>query len=242
AAESVSQSIITVDKEKKRDLLLHLFENHGWHQTLVFTRTKHGADALAKKLIQAGIRSAAIHGDKTQGARTRALADFKTGKLAALVATDIAARGIDIDQLPRVVNFELPHVPEDYVHRIGRTGRAGSEGEALSLVSHDERTQLRDIERLLKKDLGKSVIVGFEPSAAPRPAAPAAKRPAPARAPRREGASNGAGNANGNRGKSGSAGSGFGRSGSSGRSGAGGQGARDGARSGGGQRNGQRYG
>jgi len=171
-AELVSQSVIPVDKERKREALLHLFENHGWHQTLVFTRTKHGADALARKLDQAGVRSAAIHGDKTQGARTRALADFKAGKLAALVATDIAARGIDIDQLPRVVNYELPNVPEDYVHRIGRTGRAGSEGEALSLVSHDERIQLRDIEKLIKRELDKHVLVGFEPSANPIPTAP----------------------------------------------------------------------
>jgi len=188
AAETVTQSVIAVDKEKKRELLLHLFENHGWHQTLIFTRTKHGADALSRKLDQAGVRSAAIHGDKTQGARTRALADFKSGKLAALVATDIAARGIDIDQLPRVVNFELPNVPEDYVHRIGRTGRAGAEGEALSLVSHDERIQLRDIERLLKKNFDQQVMVGFEPSAAPRPAAPAGRRPQQARPPRRDGA------------------------------------------------------
>ena len=165
AAELVSQAVIRVDRDKKKDALLHLFDNHGWHQTLIFTRTKHGADALARKLDQAGVRSAAIHGDKTQGARTRALADFKAGKLAALVATDIAARGIDIDQLPRVVNYELPNVPEDYVHRIGRTGRAGSEGEALSLVSSDERIQLRDIERLIKRDLEKRVLVGFEPSA-----------------------------------------------------------------------------
>ncbi|MBL8492390.1 MAG: DEAD/DEAH box helicase [Rhodocyclaceae bacterium] len=170
--ELVSQSVIRVDKEKKRDALLHLFDTHGWHQTLVFTRTKHGADALARKLEQAGVRSAAIHGDKTQGARTKALADFKAGKLAALVATDIAARGIDIDLLPRVVNYELPNVPEDYVHRIGRTGRAGAEGEALSLVCADERIQLRDIERLIKRDLDKRVLPGFEPQqAAPAPAA-----------------------------------------------------------------------
>ncbi|MCK9282987.1 MAG: DEAD/DEAH box helicase [Rhodocyclaceae bacterium] len=180
--ELVTQSVIRVDKERKRDALLHLFENHGWHQTLVFTRTKHGADALARKLDQAGVRSAAIHGDKTQGARTRALADFKAGKLAALVATDIAARGIDIDQLPRVVNYELPNVPEDYVHRIGRTGRAGSEGEALSLVSHDERIQLRDIERLIKRDLQTSILPGFEPSANPVSAsAPSRGKPQPRR-------------------------------------------------------------
>jgi superfamily II DNA/RNA helicase len=134
----VAQSVIRCDQDKKKDLLLHLFSQHGWHQTLIFCRTKHGADALAKKLEQSGVKTAALHGNKTQGARTRALADFKSGRLAALVATDIAARGIDIDSLPRVVNFELPHVPEDYIHRIGRTGRAGSSGEALSFVSLDE--------------------------------------------------------------------------------------------------------
>jgi len=162
-AELVAQSVIRVDQAQKKDVLLHLFEAHGWHQVLVFCRTKHGADALSKKLDQSGIRSAALHGNKSQNARTRALADFKSGKLAALVATDIAARGIDIDSLPRVVNFELPHVPEDYIHRIGRTGRAGASGEALSLVSIDERIQLRDIERLLKRELDSSILPGFEP-------------------------------------------------------------------------------
>ncbi|TAJ19393.1 MAG: DEAD/DEAH box helicase [Rugosibacter sp.] len=162
-AELVAQSVIRVDQNQKRDVLLHLFEAHGWHQVLVFCRTKHGADALAKKLDQSGIRSAALHGNKSQNARTRALADFKSGKLAALVATDIAARGIDIDSLPRVVNFELPHVAEDYIHRIGRTGRAGANGTALSLVSIDERIQLRDIERLLKRELETSILPGFEP-------------------------------------------------------------------------------
>ncbi|HLA33810.1 MAG TPA: DEAD/DEAH box helicase, partial [Rhodocyclaceae bacterium] len=183
-AELVTQSVIRVDKERKRELLLHLFEQHGWHQTLVFCRTKHGADALAKSLEKAGIRTAALHGNKTQGARTRALSEFKTGRLAALVATDIAARGLDIDALPRVVNFELPNVPEDYVHRIGRTGRAGADGEALSLVSSDERIQLRDIERLIKVDIPASEVVGFEPlhrHAAPRPAPHPSKKPAPAR-------------------------------------------------------------
>jgi ATP-dependent RNA helicase RhlE len=162
-AEMVSQSVIRCDQDKKKDLLLHLFAQHGWHQTLIFCRTKHGADALAKRLEHAGVKTAALHGNKSQGARTRALADFKSGRLAALVATDIAARGIDIDDLPRVVNFELPHVPEDYIHRIGRTGRAGLSGEALSFVSLDERIQLRDIERLLKRELDSSVIEGFEP-------------------------------------------------------------------------------
>ncbi|HZX32343.1 MAG TPA: DEAD/DEAH box helicase [Rhodocyclaceae bacterium] len=172
AAETVTQRIIEVNREQKRDLLLHLFETRGWHQVLVFARTKHGADALARRLDKAGIKSAALHGDKTQGARTRALAEFKSGKLSALVATDIAARGLDIDALPFVVNYELPNVAEDYVHRIGRTGRAGQEGEAISLVCHDERGNLKDIEKLIKRSLEREVVVGFEPSAvaAPRPA------------------------------------------------------------------------
>ncbi len=183
AAETVNQRIIEVDREKKRDLLLHLFETRGWHQVLVFCRTKYGADALARKLDKAGVNAAAIHGDKTQGARTRALADFKAGKLVALVATDIAARGIDIDALPYVVNFELPNVAEDYVHRIGRTGRAGQEGEAISLVCHDERGNLKDIEKLIRRELPKEAVSGFEPSlhAQPRPAPqPRGGKPAPA--------------------------------------------------------------
>ncbi len=177
-AELVAQSVIRVDQAQKKDVLLHLFQAHGWHQVLVFCRTKHGADALSKKLDQSGIRSAALHGNKSQNARTRALADFKSGKIAALVATDIAARGIDIDSLPRVVNFELPNVPEDYIHRIGRTGRAGSSGAALSLVSIDERIQLRDIERLLKRELDTSILPGFEPQQT---------RPSPASSPRSPG-------------------------------------------------------
>ena len=249
AAETVTQSMIVVDKEKKRELLLHLFENHGWHQTLVFTRTKHGADALARKLDQAGIRSAAIHGDKTQGARTRALADFKSGRLAALVATDIAARGIDIDQLPRVVNFELPNVPEDYVHRIGRTGRAGAEGEALSLVSHDERIQLRDIEKLLKRTFDKLVRPGFEPSATPREPAkqPQSRRPGGGNGGNGGNRGDGAKAANGNR-SSAPRRSGSGNNGGSGGNGGGnGSGPRKGStgqqahRSGGAHHNGQRH-
>ena len=164
AAETVKQQVIHVSREDKKDALLHLLETRGWHQVLVFARTKHGADALARKLDKAGIRSSAIHGDKTQGARVRALTDFKEGKLVVLVATDIAARGIDIDALPYVVNFELPNVPEDYVHRIGRTGRAGTEGEAYSLVCDDERVQLRDIQRLLKKELPVLTLAEFEPA------------------------------------------------------------------------------
>ena len=167
-------SIIETDREKKKELLCHLFQTRGWHQVLVFARTKHGADALAKTLDKAGIKSAAIHGDKSQGARTRALTDFKEGKLVALVATDIAARGIDIDALPYVINYELPNIAEDYVHRIGRTGRAGMEGEAISLVCHDERGELKDIEKLIKRTLDRIVIPGFEQSAhaAPRPVQP----------------------------------------------------------------------
>lgn len=162
-AEAVTQSVYRVDKAKKRDLLIKLIGDNGWHQVLVFTRTKHGANALTEKLNKAGILAAAIHGNKSQGARTRALADFKSLKLHVLVATDIAARGIDIDQLPYVVNFELPNVPEDYVHRIGRTGRAGSSGEATSLVCVDESRLLRDIERLLKREIQVKVVPGFEP-------------------------------------------------------------------------------
>ena len=158
--------------DKKKDLLRHLFATRGLHQVLIFTRTKHGADALARALNKAEVKAAAIHGDKSQGARTRVLGEFKEGKLAALVATDIAARGIDIDALPYVINYELPNVPEDYVHRIGRTGRAGMAGEAISLVCHDERGQLRDIERLIKRSLERLVVEGFEQSkvAPPSPA------------------------------------------------------------------------
>ncbi len=173
AAESVAQRVIHVDREQKSALLIHLFQTHAWHQVLVFTRTKHGADALVRKLEKAGIRSAALHGNKSQNARVRALNEFKDGKLVALVATDIAARGIDIDALPHVINFELPNISEDYVHRIGRTGRAGMEGEALSLVCADERAYLRDIEKLIKRDLEKLTLPGFEPSAVPSVSVPA---------------------------------------------------------------------
>jgi len=174
AAETVTQRVIETNREQKKDLLLHLFETRGWHQVLIFARTKHGADALSRNLDKAGIKSAALHGNKSQGARTRALTDFKEGKLVALVATDIAARGIDIDSLPYVINYEIPNIAEDYVHRIGRTGRAGMEGEAISLVSHDERGFMRDIERLIKRDLERVIVPGFEPSAhaAPRPVQP----------------------------------------------------------------------
>ena len=163
ASERVAQVVHPVDRERKRELLSHLIGGGDWQQVLVFTRTKHGANRLTKQLEQDGISAAAIHGNKSQAARTKALADFKQGKIRVLVATDIAARGLDIDQLPHVVNFELPNVPEDYVHRIGRTGRAGNEGEAMSLVCVDEHKLLRDIERLLKREIPKDVIEGFSP-------------------------------------------------------------------------------
>ncbi|MGE5152444.1 MAG: DEAD/DEAH box helicase [Bdellovibrio bacteriovorus] len=165
AAEAVVQSAHPVDKGRKRDLLAHLIHRGGWEQVLVFTRTKHGANKLAEHLVRDGISAAAIHGNKSQSARTRALDEFKRGKVRALVATDIAARGLDIVNLPQVVNFELPNVAEDYVHRIGRTGRAGAGGSALSLVSHDEQGLLRGIERLLRRDLPLTPVLGFEPSA-----------------------------------------------------------------------------
>ncbi|MDE1155288.1 MAG: DEAD/DEAH box helicase [Acidobacteriaceae bacterium] len=152
-ANTVTHRVHPVDAATKRDLLLHILSQDSRRQTLVFGRTKHGADKLVRHLEQSGIKAAAIHGNKSQNARTRALSDFKTGRVTVLVATDIAARGIDIDQLPVVINFDLPMVAEDYVHRIGRTGRAGSTGEAISLVSHDESGLLRDIGRLLKSEL-----------------------------------------------------------------------------------------
>ncbi len=163
AAESVTQVVHPVDKNRKRELLSYLIGSNNWQQVLVFTRTKHGANRLAGQLEKDGINSAAIHGNKSQGARTRALADFKTNKVRVLVATDIAARGLDISQLPHVVNFELPNVAEDYIHRIGRTGRAGNEGEAVSLVCVDELKLLKDIERLIKREIPKVVLDGYAP-------------------------------------------------------------------------------
>ncbi|WP_046290095.1 DEAD/DEAH box helicase [Pandoraea oxalativorans] len=162
-AETVAQKIHPVDRDRKRELLEHLVREHNWFQVLVFTRTKHGANRLAEQLTKGGIPALAIHGNKSQGARTRALAEFKSGTLQVLVATDIAARGIDIDQLPHVVNFDLPEVAEDYVHRIGRTGRAGANGEAVSLVCVDEHQLLQQIERLIKRTIDREVIPGFEP-------------------------------------------------------------------------------
>lgn len=162
-AEGVSQIIHPVDKMRKRELLSFMIGSQNWKQVLVFTRTKHGANKLAKQLETDGLKSAAIHGNKSQGARTRALADFKEGRVRVLVATDIAARGLDIDKLPHVVNFELPNIPEDYVHRIGRTGRASCEGLATSLVCVDELAFLRDIEKLLKCKLPQKILPGYEP-------------------------------------------------------------------------------
>ena len=162
-APSVTQWLHPVDKSEKTALLCHLMKKQNWQQVLVFTRTKHGANNLVKKLQKAGLSAAAIHGNKSQGARTRALADFKKGEVRALVATDIAARGLDIEQLPQVVNFELPSVAEDYVHRIGRTGRAGAKGKAISLVCADEAKQLAGIERLIKGVITREMVDGFEP-------------------------------------------------------------------------------
>ena len=152
-AERVNQTVHLVDQAHKRDILSHIIRESGWHQVLVFTRTKHGANRLAEKLVKDGLAASAIHGNKSQNARTRALEDFKSGKVAVLVATDIAARGLDIDQLPQVVNFELPNVPEDYVHRIGRTGRAGAAGSAVSLVDSSEIKYLKAIERIIRRQI-----------------------------------------------------------------------------------------
>ncbi|HEI7949681.1 ATP-dependent RNA helicase RhlE [Proteus mirabilis] len=176
AAESVDQYVHLVDKKRKTELLSHLIGLENWPQVLIFTRTKHGANKLAEHLNLDGIKSAAIHGNKSQGARTRALADFKDGKLKALVATDIAARGLDIDQLPYVVNFELPQVAEDYVHRIGRTGRAAATGKAISLVCVDEHGLLADIERLLKREIPRLALEGYDPDPSIK-AAPLHKKP-----------------------------------------------------------------
>jgi ATP-dependent RNA helicase RhlE len=164
-AETIAQKVHPVGRERKKELLAHLIKSGNWHQVLVFTRMKHGANRLTDYLNDQGISAMAIHGNKSQSARTKALADFKTNDLQVLVATDIAARGIDIDQLPHVVNFELPNVPEDYVHRIGRTGRAGATGEAISLACVDEDIFLRDIERLIKRTIPREVVPGFEPPA-----------------------------------------------------------------------------
>ncbi|MBU2979635.1 DEAD/DEAH box helicase [Alteromonas sp. C1M14] len=164
--DEVQQRLVNVDKSKKVSALTTLIKQQNWRQTLVFSRTKHGANRVATRLTNSGIPSAAIHGNKSQGARTRALSDFKDGKINVLVATDIAARGIDIAQLPIVVNLDLPNTAADYVHRIGRTGRAGASGEAWSLVSADELSQLKDIETLIQQLLPRETLAGFEPSQA----------------------------------------------------------------------------
>jgi ATP-dependent RNA helicase RhlE len=184
--DAIEQVIHPVDKSRKRELLSHLIGANRWQQVLVFSRTKHGANRLSEQLVTDGINAAAIHGNKSQGARTRALADFKSGKVQVLVATDIAARGLDIDQLPHVVNYDLPNVPEDYVHRIGRTGRAGREGEAISLVCVDELKLLRDIERVIKSEIPKRVIEGYEPDASIRAEPIARGRPQNSNKPKRQ--------------------------------------------------------
>ncbi|HWI12951.1 MAG TPA: helicase-related protein, partial [Burkholderiales bacterium] len=197
-SELVQQTVHLVAQEHKRDVLSHLIRQHRWQQVLVFTRTKHGANRLAEKLEKDGIPAAAIHGNKSQGARTRALSQFKDGTVPVLVATDIAARGLDIDQLPHVVNFELPNVPEDYVHRIGRTGRAGSTGAAVSLVDREEMDMLAGIEKLLKRSIERVAIEGFEPSQRPahHQASPAShaehrRKPGERREPRERGSRDG---------------------------------------------------
>ena len=182
AADTVAQRIYPIKREYKRELLSYLIGSGNWQQVLVFVRTRHGADRLGTQLIKDGIRTAVLHGDKSQGARMRALESFKAGQIAVLVATDIAARGLDIDQLPHVVNFDLPAVAEDYIHRIGRTGRAGLSGEAISLVCPEESGLLAAIEKLLKKSIPREVDTGYEPvslDSIPAPKrAPAMSKPA----------------------------------------------------------------
>jgi ATP-dependent RNA helicase RhlE len=210
--EMIEHVVYPVDTAKKRDLLLHVLSLDSRRQTLVFSRTKHGADRLVKLLEAAGMKAAAIHGNKSQGARTKALSDFKNGRITALVATDIAARGIDIDQLPTVINFDLPMVAEDYVHRIGRTGRNGSTGHAISLVCHEEAGQLREIQKLIGREITQEVIVGFEPN---QPLKMCGPMPRPSGSPRpqqRRAGGGGRGPANG-RSNGASAGAGNNRSG-----------------------------
>ncbi len=162
--DATTQKVVLVDRGRKSELLAHMITTNNWFQLLIFTRTKHGANRLAEFLNKHGVTALAIHGNKSQGARTRALTEFKSGDLQALVATDIAARGLDIEQLPHVINFDLPHVPEDYVHRIGRTGRAGATGEAISLVCADDKPLLADIERVIRRQVPREIIAGFEPN------------------------------------------------------------------------------
>ena len=242
--ESIAQKLHPVGRERKKELLAHLIKSGDWHQVLVFTRMKHGANRLTEYLNEQGISAMAIHGNKSQTARTKALADFKAGELAVLVATDIAARGIDIDQLPHVVNFELPNVPEDYVHRIGRTGRAGAQGEAISLVCVDEEIFLQDIERLIKRSIPREEVPGFGPPANEK-AEPivlgrmtigvgGTKRNAGGGGGGRGGYAGGGGGGGGGGGRSGGGGSGGGRP-SAGRPGGGAPAGRSGAPSGGGR-------
>lgn len=169
AVESVDQVVYKIAKDQKRALLSHLIQDGNWNQVLIFTRTKHGANRLTKQLEQDGIEAAAIHGNKSQNARTQALGAFKQSKIRALVATEVASRGLDIKELPHVVNYELPNVPEDYVHRIGRTGRAGATGSAISLVSSDETGLLKDIERLMRKSIPEAAVPQFKPAPPPLP-------------------------------------------------------------------------
>ena len=199
AVEIINQKVHRVAKAKKTGLLIKLISDGNWKQVLVFTRTKHGANRLTKKMVNAGITALAIHGNKSQGARTKALAGFKNGTIRVLVATDIAARGLDIPLLPHVVNFELPNIPEDYVHRIGRTGRAGAAGEAISLVSADEITYLRGIEKLICMSIGVEIIEGFEPdpNASTEPIKPGQNRGK--RQPRNSNSSPGKGNSGSHR-------------------------------------------
>jgi ATP-dependent RNA helicase RhlE len=227
-AERVDQQVFRVPKDHKRHLLAHLIDDGNWHQVLVFTRTKHGANRLSQQLESAGIRSAAIHGNKSQGARVRALADFKANKIVALVATEVAARGLDIKELPHVVNYELPNVPEDYVHRIGRTARAGGSGCAVSLVSPDETPLLKDIERMLKRVLPVTALPQFaivaSPAGAPRDSGSSDRPPS-----ERRGGGGGGGRQHAGGGRSGGSGGGgrhFGNGGGGGRSGGSGGGGR----------------
>jgi ATP-dependent RNA helicase RhlE len=187
ASETVQQTVHIVAQSHKRDLMSHLIRHHDWKQVLVFTRTKHGANRLAEKLAKDGIPAMAIHGNKSQSARTKALAQFKDGSIPVLVATDIAARGLDIDQLPQVVNFELPNVPEDYVHRIGRTGRAGASGAAISLVDHEEIKLLKGIEKLIKKEIPRVEVEGFVPPAKAEQETPRPPRQQQQRRPQAQG-------------------------------------------------------
>ncbi|AOW21500.1 DEAD/DEAH box helicase [Urechidicola croceus] len=189
-AETVDQKAYRVDRESKIELTIKLISDGNWKQVLIFTRTKHRANKLSEKLVKAGITSAAIHGNKSQGARTKALDYFKSGKIRVLVATDIAARGLDIPLLPHVINFELPNVPEDYVHRIGRTGRAGADGQAISLVDIDEVEYVRSIEKLLGQKLETEVVEGFEPTNKPSENKPKQQNRRTSRKPRSQGQGN----------------------------------------------------